>query len=253
MRFRHGILGMLALGALLAPPAQTSGRLVRVYGDVATADRVAVIVPGADITAETFDTDSHRPGGSARTLLAEAADQSPGTRLAVVAWLGYDSPPTWSLKVMTDSAAGEGAQALRGMVTDLRRRTAAPIALLCHSYGSVVCAEAAASGLPIADLALVASPGVEFPAATFSPARVWAGLGSDDWMRFVPKTKLGPLGFGQDPTDPAYGARLFDAGEAGHSDYFRPGSTSLRNLTRIALGHIEEVGRPPPGKTTTGP
>ncbi|MFD2353174.1 alpha/beta hydrolase [Nonomuraea ferruginea] len=193
---------MLALGALLAPPAQSSGRLVRVYGDVATADRVAVIVPGADITAETFDTGSHRPGGSARALLAEAADQSPGTRLAVVAWLGYDSPPTWSLKVMTDSSAGEGAQALRGMVTDLRRRTAAPIALLCHSYGSVVCAEAAASGLPIADLALVASPGVESPAATFSPARVWArpGLGRLDEVR--PEDQAGPPGFRPGPDGP---------------------------------------------------
>ncbi|MFG1944309.1 alpha/beta hydrolase [Nonomuraea sp. NPDC048826] len=248
MRFRHGILGMVALGALLVPPTQSSGRLVRVYGDVATADRVAVIVPGADITVETFDTGSHRPGGSARALLAEASSQSPGTRLAVVAWLGYESPPTWSLDVVTDFAADEGAGALRRTVTDLRRQTTAPIALLCHSYGSVVCAKATATGLPIADLALVASPGLEFDAATFTPARVWAGLGSNDWMRFVPKTKLGPLGFGQDPMAPAFGARLFDAGESGHSDYFRPGTTSLRNLTRIALGHPDEVTqRPEPG------
>ncbi|MDA0632584.1 alpha/beta hydrolase [Nonomuraea sp. MCN248] len=241
MRFRHGVLGMLALGALLVPPAQSSGRLVRVHGEVATADRVAVIVPGADVTVDTFDTGSHRPGGSARALLAEAADQSPGTRLAVVAWLGYESPPTWSLDVMTDSAADEGARALRRTVTDLRRRTAAPIALLCHSYGSVVCAKAAAGGLPVSDLALVASPGLEFRSATFTTARVWAGLGSNDWMRFVPKTRLGPLGFGRDPMDPGFGARLFEAGAGGHSDYFRPGSTSLRNLTRIALGLPDQV------------
>src|SRR5690606_34760969 len=163
MRFRRGILGMLALAALLVPPAQSSGRLVRVYGDVAAADRVAVIVPGADITLDTFDTGSHRPGGAARALLAEASRQSPGTRLADVACLGYESPPTWSLDVLTDSAAREGARALRRTVTGLRRETRAPIALLCHSYGSVVCAKAAATGLPVADLVLTASPGSEFP------------------------------------------------------------------------------------------
>lgn len=235
---------MMALAALLVPPAQSSGRLVRVYGDVAAADRVAVIVPGADITVDTFDTGSHRPGGSARVLLAEASRQSPSTRLAVVAWLGYESPPTWSLDVLTDSAAREGARALRRTVTGLRRETRAPIALLCHSYGSVVCAKAAATGLPVADLVLTASPGSEFPTAAFTTARVWAALGTNDWMRFVPKTRLGPLGFGHDPTHPAFGARLFDAGQAGHSDYFRPDTLSLRNLSRIALGHADQVTAP---------
>ena len=32
-----------------------------------------------------------------------------------------------------------------------------------------------------------------------------------------------------------------DAGSGGHSDYLAPGSTSLRNLTDIALGHVSEV------------
>lgn len=243
---------MVALGALLVPPAQSSGRLVRVYGDVTTADRVAVVVPGADVTVETFDAGVHRPGGSARALLEEASRQSPGTHLAVVAWLGYESPPTWSLDVVMDSAAEEGAHALRRTVTDLRRQTRAPIALLCHSYGSVVCAKAAATGLPITDLALFASPGLDgLTAASFSPARVWTGLGSNDWMRFVPKTKLGPLGFGSDPMSPAFGARPFDAGNGGHSDYFRPGTLSLRNLAHIALGHPDQVIALPPRTAPT--
>ncbi|TDC03060.1 hypothetical protein E1267_27495 [Nonomuraea longispora] len=63
--------------------------------------------------------------------------------------------------------------------------------LLCHSYGSVVCAKAM-PGLPVSDVA-------------------------------------------------AFGARVFDAGSGGHSDYFAPGTASLRNLTMIALGRSGQV------------
>lgn len=261
MRITHALLGVLAFGALVAPPPEPSGRLVRVYGDLAAADRVAVIVPGADVTVRTFDTGFHRPGGAARSLLAEASRLAPDRRLAVVAWLGYDSPPTISLDVAMDTAARHGATALRRTVLDLRARTTAPIALLCHSYGSVVCARAV-PGLPVADLALFGSPGLTSPtarslarpsglptasavppvAAAAAPLRVWAGLGAHDWIRFVPKAKLGPLGLGgTDPMSPAFGARRFEAGRGGHSDYFTPGSRSLRNLALIALGRPGEV------------
>jgi hypothetical protein len=75
--------------------------------------------------------------------------------------------------------------------------------------------------------------------------RLWAELGGDDWIRFVPKVKVGPLGSGADPMDPDYGARIFEVGPGGHSDYFRPGTPSLRNLTLIALGRADEVTRAP--------
>ncbi|MGN9780455.1 alpha/beta hydrolase [Nonomuraea sp. ZG12] len=294
MRTRRGVLGVLALATLVLAPAPPDGRLVKVFGDPATADRVAIIVPGADVTAETFDTGTHRPGGSARALLAEAARLASGRRLAVVAWLGYDSPPSVSVDVVLDTSAAEGAAALRETVSALRERTMAPIALLCHSYGSVVCAKAL-PGLPVSDLAVFGSPGLEAPSATAlarrrppttatltstsaaspplrhgtgpgplqywagpgplrhwagpgaPPVRLWAGRGGDDWIRFVPKMKFGPLGFGTDPMDPGYGARIFEVGPGGHSDYFEPGTPSLRNLTLIALGRPDEVTRAPGG------
>ncbi len=267
---------MLAFGALVIPPAPSSGRLVEVFGDPATADGVAIIVPGADVTVKTFDTGHHRPGGSARALLAEASRLDPDRRLAVVAWLGYDSPPTVSLDVMLDTSATRGAAALRRAVADLRGRTAAPITLLCHSYGSVVCVKAV-PGLPVTDLVVFGSPGLEDPSSaaaltpprtpaastltstatapsgtvhrTSPPPRLWAGRGDGDWIRFVPKVKLGPLGFGADPMDPAYGARLFEVGAGGHSDYFRPGTASLRNLALIALGRHDDVTRAPAAGT----
>jgi hypothetical protein len=51
------------------------------------------------------------------------------------------------------------------------------------------------------------------------------------------------IGFGTDPMSPGFGARVFATGGGGHSDYFRPGSVSLRNLAWIALGDPAEVTR----------
>ncbi|MCF6475168.1 hypothetical protein FAF44_43380 [Nonomuraea sp. MG754425] len=236
------VASAVALGALLMWPAPPTGRLVRVYGaDPASADRVAVVVPGADTTVATFESSTRNPGGAARALVAEAARLAPGERLAVVAWLGYDSPPTLSFDVLTDEAAVAGSRELRRAVSALRHRTAAPIALLCHSYGSYICAQAA-PGLPVAALAFIGSPGVGAgPAVPATRARVWAGLGDNDWVRLVPKIKLGAFGFGSDPMSGDYGARRFEAGAGGHSDYYRPGSISLSNLALIALGHDSEV------------
>jgi hypothetical protein len=174
-------------------------------------------------------------------LLAACA-VDPKARLAVIAWLGYDSPRTPSLGEATDGAATGGAEALRRTVARVRGRTRAPVTLLCHSYGSVVCAKAL-PGLPVSDVAVFGSPGLEVERASDlgSAARLWAGRGAADWVRFVPPVKIGPLGFGPDPVTPSFGARIFAAGPGGHSDYFRPGSRSLRNLALITLGRASEV------------
>jgi hypothetical protein len=74
-------------------------------------------------------------------------------------------------------------------------------------------------------------------------AHVWAGRGTGDWIRDVPHVQLLGLGFGQDPMDPAFGARVFAAGSGGHSSYFKPGGIALRNLAYIALGDPAAVTR----------
>ncbi|MBE1561107.1 hypothetical protein [Nonomuraea africana] len=51
------------------------------------------------------------------------------------------------------------------------------------------------------------------------------------------------LGFGRDPMAPGFGARIFETGYGGHSDYFAPGTASLRNLALIAMGRTGEVTR----------
>jgi hypothetical protein len=87
--------------------------------------------------------------------------------------------------------------------------------------------------------------GVDSVSDLETPARVWAGRGGSDGIADVPHVQVDvlgvDLGFGDDPVDPAFGARRFDAGTGGHSDYLRAGDAALRNLTLIALGRVDEV------------
>ncbi|QKZ24888.1 hypothetical protein HUT05_22230 [Streptomyces chartreusis] len=250
------------------------GLATEVFGDLAHADRIAVLVPGSDTSIDTYD----RFRDTARALHQRLTREAPqGTHTAVVAWLGYQTPGTVSTTVTTTARAEKAAPELRDFIRQLRALTAVEgpgatgggtgtagkgagpadegpptpeprprISLLCHSYGSVVCGRAA-PGLDVDDIALIGSPGtgVDTAGALHTRARIWAARGGDDWVAEVPHIRIDVLGttvgFGTDPMSPSFGARVFAAGEGGHSDYFRPGSPSLANLTRIVLGETSEV------------
>ena len=227
--------------------ARGGGRAVEVIGDLNRADRVAVVVPGADTTLATFDAPKFVADG-ARALYRQARADAPGGRVAVIAWLGYDAPSTRGTAVLTSGRAEHGAPALRDLLNGVHQVNGrAHFALLCHSYGSVVCAKAAPrlAPLPVDDIALFGSPGTtaDNAAALRTSANVWAGRGKGDWMRYVPNLRLGGLGFGRDPVSPSFGALRFDAGTGPHSGYLRPGSPALHNLSKIALGRDTEVTR----------
>jgi hypothetical protein len=224
-----------------------AGVAAMVIGDLATAHRVAIVVPGSDTDLTTFfSRGPESPGGAAEALSAEANQlepQSPGEKLAIIAWLGYPTPAMLSPSVMTSGDAGQGAQALKPLVTALARH-GAQIALLCHSYGSVVCG-LAAPDLPVTDIAAFGSPGMDANSVAdlHTHARVWAGREAGDSIKYVPHLHLFGLGFGADPMSPGFGARIFATGGGGHSGYLAPGSASLRNLTYIALGDPAAVTR----------
>ncbi len=220
------------------------GVAAMVIGNLATATRVAILVPGSDTTLTTFfSRGPASPGGGALALAAEARSLEPGTRLAVIAWLGYPAPAMLSPGVLTSDDAELGAQALRPLVTALAQH-GDRVALLCHSYGSVVCG-LAAPHLPVTDIAVFGSPGMDASsvASLDTGARVWAGLDSSDPIRLVPNIRLFGLGFGAGPMSPVFGARIFATGDGGHSGYLDPGSVSLRNLAYIALGDAAAVTR----------
>ena len=220
------------------------GLAVEVIGNLAQARRVVILVPGSDTSLATFDSrGTASPEGAAQSLAAQVRKLDPGAHLAVIAWLGYADPATLSPAIMTSGDAGQGADALRPFV-DYLARHGRQVALICHSYGSVVCG-LAAPHLPVTDIAVMGSPGMDASSVTamHTNARVWAGRGTGDWIRDVPHIQFLGLGFGQDPMDPAFGARVFATGSGGHSSYFKPGGIALRNLAYIALGDSSAVTR----------
>ncbi|MFF3216311.1 alpha/beta hydrolase [Streptomyces sp. NPDC002886] len=209
------------------------GRAIEVFGDLETADRVAVLVPGSDTTLDTYQ----RFRAGAVSLQQRLLAGHP--RSAVVAWLGYDTPGTVSPAVLTAGRADDAAAELGSFLPSLARLAApeAHLSLLCHSYGSVVCARTE-TGSEVTDIALFGSPGTGADSAAQLPtrARVWAGRGGADWISGVPHVRVLGVGFGADPVDPAFGALPFAAGSGGHSDYLKPGTASLNGLAGIVLG-----------------
>ncbi|MFE6668118.1 alpha/beta hydrolase [Streptomyces sp. NPDC057697] len=238
---RHGDRGRAAALHAMADPdrhflafdGRDGGRGVEVFGDLARAERIAVLVPGAGIGVDHY---WRLRNGSL------ALRQELGERSAVVAWLGYRTPETVSPASVTSGRAAEAAPELVRFIRELTRlRPDARTTLLCHSYGSVVCARAA-HGLRVAGIVLYGSPGTGYrnAAALHTTATVWAGRAGGDWIADVPHIEVrlpfAHIGFGTDPVSPAFGAETFAAGSGGHSDYLKPGSVPLRNLARIVAG-----------------
>jgi hypothetical protein len=209
------------------------GRMAVMLGDPRLVHDVAVIVPGSDVDIPRFG----------RTLLpkARAMYQEAHGDLAVIAWLGYQTPEGLGVDAATGRLARAGAAALSAFITWLHKATSARVHVYGHSYGSVVCALAK---IDVDDLVFIGSPGVRAGsvAELGGRAQVWAARAPADWTRWIPHFQLGDLGHGTDPTSPEFGARTFGTGGAlGHDDYFHPGTESLRNLVRIGLGRYGEV------------
>ncbi|GAA3596053.1 alpha/beta hydrolase family protein [Nonomuraea rosea] len=268
----HGDLRRAAMLRAMADPARRflsfdgrdGGRTAEVFGDLASAGRIAVLVPGSDTSLDKYGL---LRGGSLRLR------QALGDRAAVIAWLGYRPPAMLSLAALTTGRADDAAPALRAFVRGLTAlKPAARISLVCHSYGGVACGKAAqrpdttsgtttgttgtaaggTTGTGIAgvsDIVLIGSPGSTAAdvRALRTRSTLWAGRGGHDWIACVPHARLHlpfvTLGFGQDPAGPGSGARLFATGDGGHSDYLDTGSLSLRNIARIVSGqHPVQAG-----------
>ncbi|MFJ8311849.1 MULTISPECIES: alpha/beta hydrolase [unclassified Streptomyces] len=216
------------------------GRTAEVFGDLAHAEKIAVFVPGSDTNLDMYG----RLRSGAEALAAEL-----GPKAAVIGWMGYATPGTVSTEILTPDRADDAAPQLTAFMRELKTvKPAARSSLVCHSYGSVVCAKAA-SGVEVSDIVLYGSPGTGFDtaAAMHTYATVWAGRGADDWIADVPHSSLDlgfvTIGFGADPVSRHFGARSFDAGSGGHSDYLKPGSVPLKNIARIVDGQTPLEGR----------
>ncbi|MEV5479432.1 MULTISPECIES: alpha/beta hydrolase [Streptomyces] len=234
---------------ILAFDPRGRGQVAEVHGDLATAEHTAVIVPGSDIDLLSFDRAKDpygTPAGMARSLRAQLAADAPGSRTAVVAWAGYTTPVGLGPDAATGRLAEAGAPRLARLLSGLTAVGARPPAVLCHSYGSVVCGLAVPrlGGGGLADLIVLGSPGMrrDSVAELRTSARVWAGRDAADWIGDLPHVELLGLGHGTDPVDPAFGARRLPAQRAvGHTGYLAPGTDSLRNVAAIVLGRYGAV------------
>ncbi|MQY11318.1 hypothetical protein SRB5_14330 [Streptomyces sp. RB5] len=226
------------------------GQVAEVRGDLGHAARVAIVVPGVDTKLSNyrrFASDDKpgyiAPAGMADSLYAQLRTTGAERRTAVIAWADYAAPAGIGVEAATGIPAEEGARRLTRLVSALPG--ASRTALICHSYGSVVCG-LAAPGLParVTDIAVAGSPGMraENVGALRTGARVWATRAAGDWIEDVPHFELAGLGHGADPVSDGFGARVFDAGTArGHTEYFRPGTASLRMFAAIAAGGVRSA------------
>ncbi|MFJ8041412.1 alpha/beta hydrolase [Kitasatospora sp. NPDC096147] len=234
---------------ILAFDPRGRGLVSEVYGDLAAAGRVSVVVPGSEADLGHFDQAAdplRSAAGMGRALYEEERLRSPGTRTAVIAWTGYVTPVGLGPDAVTSRLAEAAAPRLERLLAGLAvtGRTEAPPALFCHSYGSVVCGTAAPAIHDGTDLVVFGSPGMGVPdaAALGTGVRVWATRNPSDWIGNVPYLEVGGLGHGADPASAGFGSVVISsAGASGHNGYLSPGTASLRNFAELGLGHYDEV------------
>ena len=226
------------------------GETAEVFGDLAHASRIAILVPGVDTTLVDFDRGlggvaRRAPGVQGRTLYQQLSKRSGD--VAVISWLGYDPPEGVGLAAATEGRAREGAKKLTAFVRDvLRQRPGAAVTLIGHSYGSLVVGLAARDLPEVGDLVALGSPGMGAgKAADLGGARVWSALAPHDWIRRLPQVRVLGLGLGRRPSSPGFGAiALPTDGVAGHDYYLVEGSATLRAVTDIVLSGVPQHESP---------
>ncbi len=225
---------------LLFDPAG-DGRAVEVLGDLSTANRVAVLVPGVDTRLADFDrglggVPRRAPGTQARALWAQLSKRSPD--VAVVAWLGYDPPEGLGVAAATEGRARAGAIELTAFVhAVLRHRPGVRVTLVGHSYGAVVAGLAARRLPEVTDVVTLGAPGMGVDrAADLGGARVWSALAPTDWIRRIPQVRLFGLGLGRRPSAAGFGSTALPTeGVPGHDYYLTDGSPTLRAVGDVVL------------------
>lgn len=239
---------------ILAFDPRGRGQVAEVFGDLSTAQRIAVLVPGSNVDLNHFESTgepARLPAGMAQTLRAQMSSAAPGTRTAVVAWADYTTPVGLGADAATARLAQAAVPRLVRLLAGLRATTRpdAPPALFCHSYGSVVCGIAgpsikpSPSGTPT-DMVVFGSPGMDVSDAAQlgRGVRLWAARNSTDWIGDVPYLEVSGIGHGADPIGRTFGSRVLSAkGAVGHTGYLQPGTDSLRDFGAIGVGEYGDV------------
>ncbi|GEM_PF-6253701 len=196
------------------------GRVALARGDPDGAAVVGVLVPGAGTTLGRVE------GWYGRwrdDLAADLAERRPGETTAVVLWLGYDTPAGPATAAARRRQRGrQAAPDLVAHVDGLRAHGAGEVAVVGHSYGSVVLAEAG-SALRADRLAVAGSPGL--------------GVGVDEVDDLGLDAPLHVLTHERDPI------RIADLAVGGWAHEHGGAATDVAGVREVALPAGDAAGR----------
>ncbi len=245
------ITGWLRAGRQILLFDLAGGRIAEVFGDLATATHVAVVVPGMLNDLTNFDA----LAGEARNLHRQADHLAPGA-VATVAWLGYRTPG-W-LDAPFDDKAVAATRRLADLVGGLVLRSGVTTTVVAHSYGSMLAGRALRAGLRVDAVVALGSPGM----TTATVAGLHASPGTRIYAARAPGDPVSwSENFGRDPSDPRFGAVRIathsrgSTGPVWHTSYLTGQSECTRNLARIVTGQYAAVTALPAsrGEHLTGP
>jgi hypothetical protein len=240
--------------SLLSLDAEGQGRAAVVLGDLTTADYVTYLIPGMFFTVEgqinDWTDDAARiydEQVSWLNLIGETDPSEAGKSVAVVSWMGYETPNLTNIGSLDLAFAGRDAIAdvVRGLQSE-REGDEPFISVIAHSYGSTAAMMALSEySFEIDALVVIGSPGSAVQSVDDLNVRngnVFVGEAAWDP---VPNSAF----FGNDPGAPEFGAHHLGVGggvdlitnevlsaSVGHNGYFGAGSESVRNLALIGIG-----------------
>jgi pimeloyl-ACP methyl ester carboxylesterase len=210
------------------------------FGDIETAEHVAVFVPG--VGDGTNLCDDWIP--EARNLF-EAA---PST--AVVLWKGYDNPADILVAAADSIECNEdlltAAGDLTAFVEWLELDPKQSLTVVAHSFGSMVVGAALADcDLHVTDVVVAGSPGMTVDEL----ARLHLDQ-SHFFSEQAPGDAVAELGvFGASPSAPTFGGTRMSTNAPdhptveSHSGYFEPESEALENIADVVTGQYSEIVR----------
>jgi hypothetical protein len=245
--------------SLLSVDSSGAGKAAVVIGDLQTADYVTYMVPGmfftvdgqvGDWTGDAQDLYNQQVAWLKKLSAVDSANA--GQTVAVVAWMGYQTPDLTNIGSL--DLAYKGRDALARLVEGeqaLRVGNEPYTTIVAHSYGSTAALMALTEyNFSVDALVLVGSPGSAAQsvhdlhvrnANVFVGSAPWDPVPSSAW-------------FGSDPAAPSYGAKTMAVGGAidtitgkalgasiGHNNYFSAGSESIRNMALVGIDHGELV------------
>lgn len=246
---------------LLSADPAGEGKAVIVLGDIQTADYVTYLVPGMFFTVDgqlsAWTGDAADLYSQQKAWLTRLAANDPAEAhktVAVVAWMGYQTPDLTNIGSL--DLADQARDALASSIESLQLQRAGHLpytTVVAHSYGSTAALMALTQyDFSVDALVLVGTPGSSAQSAKDLHVRnsnVW--VGSAAWDP-VPTSAF----FGSDPSAPSYGAHTMGvsggtdvilgkklAQSIGHNQYFDPGTESIRNMALIGIDHSELVMR----------